>query len=93
MGYIVMNETAEARAAGMHVPLRMGAPAVAGVHHAMVHPQLLDQLHGAGAKACELGLRVYYDMVHYAGPAARARAGLCSCEGKMGGSGSSWPCG
>ena len=47
-GYIVMNETEAARKAAMHLPLRMAAPEVVGMHFAMVDTYHLRLLHAAG---------------------------------------------
>ncbi|KAL6761677.1 PLC-like phosphodiesterase [Haematococcus lacustris] len=47
-GFILMNETADARAAGMHLPLRLQAPEVVGAHHAMVDEATLQLLRTHG---------------------------------------------
>ncbi|MEW5309170.1 MAG: hypothetical protein WDW38_001075 [Sanguina aurantia] len=50
VGFIVMNETAEAVAAGMHLPLRMLEPEVVGMHHAMVDTEMVQLLHEKGKR-------------------------------------------
>ncbi|GFH15302.1 GP-PDE domain-containing protein, partial [Haematococcus lacustris] len=47
-GFILMNETADARAAGMHLPLRLQAAEVVGAHHAMVDEVTLQLLRTHG---------------------------------------------
>ncbi|KAJ9519867.1 hypothetical protein QJQ45_014600 [Haematococcus lacustris] len=47
-GFILMNETADARAAGMHLPLRLQAPEVVGAHHTMVDEATLQLLRTHG---------------------------------------------
>jgi glycerophosphoryl diester phosphodiesterase len=49
VGLVVTNDTAEARAAGMHRPLRLpGLASVVGVHYGMATAELAAQARGAG---------------------------------------------
>ena len=47
-GYIVMNDTAAARAAGLHLPNRMPHVEALGVHYAMVDPVLVADAQSRG---------------------------------------------
>ncbi|PRW33921.1 glycerophosphodiester phosphodiesterase GDPD4 isoform X1 [Chlorella sorokiniana] len=50
VGYIVMNETAAAREAGMHRLLRLPRAEVAALHHSMASGEVMQKLHAAGQR-------------------------------------------